>query len=577
MFRRAARVAAAFAVCLVPCAAQLTFNRDIAPIIYKNCSPCHRPEEAGPFPLLSYEDVRKHAQQIVTVTRSRYMPPWLPEPGYGDFKDARRLTEQQIRTIADWVTQGSPEGPPAAAPAPPRFTDGWQLGAPDLILEAPAAFTVPPSGPDVYWNFVFQPALSERRYVRAVEIRPGDRRLVHHANLLVDRAASAKPTGFPGMDLAIMGSPFDPEGHFLFWKPGSPPLSEPDAFSWRLDPGNQLVLNTHLQPSGKAEDVKPVIGLYFTDHPPTKFPLLLQLENDRALDIPAANANFVVSDDFQLPMDLDVLAIYPHAHYLGKRLEAYATLPDGARKWLIRIPNWNPAWQAVYEYRDPVSLPKGSVISMRFSYDNSAANPRNPNMPPKRVRAGDQAADEMAHLWLQALPRGPGDRRRELQEALLRHRLEQDPNNFEANFNLGAVMLSRLDARGAVTMLEAAVRNEPDRADARNMLGLALAATGRSTEAIDQFQTALKIQPENVPARFNLANALAKAGKSEEAIENYRQAIAALPEDPLPHVRLGAFLLRLGRIAEARQQFEQTLELDPGNESAKEGLEQVKK
>ena len=572
MFRRAARVASAFVVCLVPSAAQLTFNRDIAPIIYKNCSACHRPGEAGPFPLLSYQDVRKHAQQIVTVTRTRYMPPWLPEPGYGEFKGARRLTEQQIRQIADWVTQGAPEGPPAAAPTPPQFTDGWQLGPPDLILEAPAAFTVPPSGPDVYWNFVFQPALPERRYVRAIEIRPGGRGLVHHANLLVDRAASAKLPGFPGMDLTIMGSPFDPEGHFLFWKPGSPPPSEPEGFSWRLDPGNQLVLNTHLQPSGKPEEVKPVIGLYFTNHPPTKFPLLLQLENDGALDIPAANANFVVSDDFQLPMEVDVLAIYPHAHYLGKRLEAYATLPDGARKWLIRIPNWNPAWQAVYEYREPVSLPKGSLISMRFSYDNSATNPRNPNTPPQRVSAGDQASDEMAHLWLQVLPRGPGDRRRELQEALLRHRLEQDPDNFEANFNLGAVMLSRLDARGAVTMLETAVRNESNRADARSMLGLALAATGRSTEAIEEFQTALKVQPENVSARFNLANALAKAGKSEEAIEEYRQVIAALPEDPLPHVRLGEFLLRLGKTPEARQQFEQALALDAGNESAKAGL-----
>ena len=127
---------------------------------------------------------------------------------------------------------------------------------------------------------------------------------------------------------------------------------------------------------------------------------------------------------------------------MGKRIEAYATLPDGAPKWLIRIPNWNPAWQAVYEYREPVSLPKGSLISTRFSYDNSAANPRNPNTPPKRVRAGDQATDEMAHLWLQVLPRGAGDRRRELQEALLRHRLEKDPADFEANFNLGGNALA---------------------------------------------------------------------------------------------------------------------------------------
>jgi len=222
---------------------------------------------------------------------------------------------------------------------------------------------------DSYWNFVFRPNLTTSRYVRAVEIRPGDRRLVHHANLLVDRLGSAHVqettagSGFPGMDVVLLRSPFDPEGHFLFWKPGAPPPVEPDGFAWRLDPGNELVLNTHMHPSGKPEQVRPTIGLYFTDKPQTRFPLIVQLENDRGLNIPPGVADFLVSDDFTLPMDVDVLAIYPHAHYLGKLLEAYATLPDGARKWLIRIPAWDPAWQAVYTYREPVFLPKGSTIS----------------------------------------------------------------------------------------------------------------------------------------------------------------------------------------------------------------------
>lgn len=539
MLRRAAWIAAAcFSSLAYPASPPVTFHRDIAPILYKKCAPCHRPGEAGPFPLLSYADVGKRAQQIAVVTRNRYMPPWLPEHGYGDFAGELRLSEQQIQTIGAWVRQGAPEGSAAEAAAPPKFTEGWQLGQPDLILEAPAPFSVPASGPDVYWNFVFRPSVPARRFVRAMEIRPGDRRLVHHANLLIDRTGSAEPPGFPGMDLTIMRSPFDPDSHFLFWKPGSPPHVEQDGFGWRLDPGNELVLNTHLQPSGKPEQVQPSIGLYFTDKPQTKFPLLLELENDRALDIPPGSANFLMSDDFRLPMDVDVLAIYPHAHYLGKLLEAYATLPDGSRKWLIRIPNWNPNWQAVYDYREPVFLPTGSIISMRYHYDNSAANPRNPNSPPKRVRGGNQSTDEMGDLWLQVLPRGAGDRRRELQEALLQHRLTQDPNDFEANFNLGAVMLSRLDPQGAVTMLRAAVRMEPARADARNMLGLALAATGRSVEAIAQFEAALKSKPDYASARFNLANALVKSGRLDEAITDYRRVIQEFPNDPLPKARL---------------------------------------
>jgi tetratricopeptide (TPR) repeat protein/mono/diheme cytochrome c family protein len=615
-----AKAALALALLLSPVSAAqpLTFAHDIAPIIYQDCAPCHRPGEAGPFSLLSYADVKKRAAQIATVTRSGYMPPWLPQHGYGDFAGDRRLSPEQIRSIADWVAQGAPEGenPPAAPP----FTEGWQMGTPDLVIDAPQPASVPDSGPDVYWNFIFTPNVPKTRYVRAIEIRPGNRRLVHHANLLIDRTGSARAReiapgkGFPGMDVTILRSPFDPDGHFLFWKPGSAPHTEPDGFAWRLDPGNELVLNTHLHPSGKPEEVRPSIGLYFTGKPQTRFPLLIQLENDQALNIPPGAADFPVSEDFRLPMDVDLLAIYPHAHYLGKLLEAYATLPDGTRKWLIRVPHWDPNWQAVYDYREPVFLPKGAVISMRYHYDNSAANVRNPNQPPRRVRAGDQSADEMAHLWLRVLPRGPADRRRELQEAVMRHRLEKNPSDFDANFNLGAVMLSRLDAQGAVARLEAAVRIQPGRIDARNMLGLALVTTGRSAEAIAQYEIALKARPDLASARFNLANALVRSGNLEEGIRNYRmlkesdpnfaevrgrlaqalsaharqlqsqdhvaaaaaecrEAIALDPAGAEAHAELGELLMLQGRFADALTELDKALELDPSNIEARDNRE----
>jgi Tfp pilus assembly protein PilF len=520
------------------------FAQDVAPILYRACVECHHPGEAAPFSLMSYADAGKRAAQIAAVTSSRFMPPWLPDAGYGDFEGERRLTGEEIRTISAWSAAGAPEGSAGQIPEPPRFSGNWRLGEPDLIVQAPAAFRVPASGPDVYWNFVLKAGIRSARYVRAIEIRPGDRKVVHHANLLVDRTGSAHlreaapGAGFGGMDLAVMRSPFDPPGHFLFWKPGSAPHQEPPGFVWQLDPGDELVLNVHLHPSGKAEEIRPLLGLYFTDQPPTRFPLLVQLENNRALDIPSGARDFVVKDEFRVPLDSDVLAIYPHAHDLGRLLEAYATLPDGARQWLIRISDWNRAWEAVYYYRAPVFLPKGTVVSMRYHYDNSAANVRNPNQPPRRVQAGNKATDEMAELWLELLPRGTGDRRRELEEAVIRHRLDKDPKDFAANLNLGAVLLSRLNAAGAVSALETAVATEPRRAEARNMLGLALQFVGRTAEGTAEFEAALRLRPDYSAARFNLANAQIKAGKPNEAIANLRQVIAANPDDPLPKKRL---------------------------------------
>ena len=209
-------------------------------------------------------------------------------------------------------------------PPQPQFVKGWQLGKPDLIVKAAKPFQLPASGIDTYWNFILPIPINESRWVKAVEIRPGDKRLVHHANILVDRLELSRKmetqpgAGFGGMEIRIESELFDPDSHFLFWKPGTVPYVEPDGMALRLDKGTDLVLNTHLQPSGKPEMIEPSIGIYFTDKPATEHPMLLQLECDSQLDIPPGDANFVVHDEFTLPLDVDVLAIYPHAHYLGK-------------------------------------------------------------------------------------------------------------------------------------------------------------------------------------------------------------------------------------------------------------------
>jgi len=567
-------------VVLLPCAyAGPTFYKDIQPITNHYCAPCHRPGEAGPFPLLTYHDVQKRAAQIAAVTSKRFMPPWLPEPGYGSFVDELRLSEAQVRTIAEWAAAGAPEGNPSDPPPAPKFTEGWQLGPPDLILTAQHAVTVPASGPDVYWNFIFTATNKKPRWVRAIEIRPGKKNVVHHANLYIDRAHSARAQeiapgqGFPGMDPVIERTIYEPDdGHFLYWKPGGIPYSEPDGFAWRLDPGNDLVLNAHLLPSGKPEQIEPSIGLYFTDKPQTHFPMLIELEHDGALNIPPGDKDFVVSDDFKLPMDVDVLAIYPHAHMLGHVLEGYATLPDGTKKWLIRISDWDRNWEAVYRYRQPVFLPRGTVVSMRFHYDNSTANPRNPNNPPKRVKAGNRVTDEMGHLWLQVLPRGGRDLRVDLEEAEVRHWLDKYPGDFLGHLHLGGIDLAHLNPQAAVSQFERAVEIEPKNAEGRNMLGSAYLALGRTSDAIEQFRLAVNARPGYQNARYNLARALIRAGRWDEALDLFKQVVAAYPDDAQARNGLGELLFHQGQYAAAVAEFQKAIALDPSNKIAQQNL-----
>jgi Tfp pilus assembly protein PilF len=565
---------------------KVTFNRDVAPIVFQYCSSCHRPGEAGPFPLQAYQDVKKHAQQIVAVTHTRFMPPWLPEPQQLKFADECRLTDEQIALIQKWVEQGAPEGNPADLPSKPQFVEGWQLGKPDLIVEAQRPFHLPAEGSDTYWNFILPIPIKEVHWVKAVEIRPGDKRLVHHANMYVDRLRSARDMetkpgyGFGGMELRIESEAFDPDSHFLFWKPGTVPYVEPDGMALRLDPGTDLVLNTHLQPSGKSETIQPSIGIYFTDKPATMYPMLLEIENDKALHIPAGEKNFVVTDEFTLPIDVDVLAIYPHAHYLGRDIEATATLPSGERKTLIHITKWNISWQAVYRYAEPVMLPKGTVVSIRYVYDNSEANIANPNHPPKQVNGGNRSSDEMAHLWLQVLPRADatsGDPRMVLQEALSRHEVEKDPANFEAQYNLAAMLQARGDMGSSLLHYATAVQLRPGDPVVNNAYAGALLQTGQTAEAIQHLQTALKTKPDYFDAHYNLGSALAREGDFKGAAEQFRQSVQLNPQDAGAQTNLGSALAQLGQLNEAKAHFELALKLQPDNQLARENLREVER
>jgi Flp pilus assembly protein TadD len=562
---------------------RISFSRDIAPIVFRSCAPCHHSGEAGPFPLISYGDVKSHARQITDVTSRRLMPPWLPTQDGLSFEEDSHLSAEQIALFQKWVADGTLEGDRSELPATPVFRTGWQLGTPDLVLKAPAPFSVPANGSDVYWNFIFRSPVNAARFVKAIEIRPGDKRLVHHANLLVDRTQSQRHeekspgSGFAGMELQIESEAFDPDGHFLFWKPGSSPVVEPPGLALRLDPGNDLVLNTHLQPSGKPESVQPTIGIYFTNQPATKFPVLLQLENDRALDIPPGGKYFLVSDQFTLPGDVQLLAIYPHAHYLCRDMLALARFSDGTEKTLIHIPRWDLNWQAVFRLAQPEPLPRGSTIVMRYRYDNSADNISNPNAPPQRVQAGNRAVDEMARLWLQVLPvAAPGDSsdpRMVLQEALARHHIENNPANFEAHYNLAAMLQARGSAPEAIEQYQLALGLRPGDATVENALGGALLASNQISEAIVHLSAASAARPDYFDAHYNLGIAHGTAENFSAAVQELTTALKLKPDDAGAEANLGAAPAGLGDTEQAILHFNRALQVDPGNALARENLE----
>ena len=433
------------------------------------------------------------------------------------------------------------EGP---APTPPTYPSEWQLGPPDLILEMSTALAVPASGTDLFENVILPVPITNTRWVRAMEIKPGAPQVTHHANVILDRTASlrrAHPAdwqqGVPGMDLLVdSGDRFDPDSHFLFWKPDSTALVEPPTMPWRLDPGNDLVLNLHLKPTGKPETVRARIGLYFAATPATAQPMLLQLENDAALNIPPGDSNFVIEDELKLPVAVDLLGIYPHAHYLGKRMEAWATLPSGQREPLLLIPHWDIDRQSVYRLATPLPLPRNTVLHMRYTYDNSAANPRNRHSPPIRVRAGNRSEDEMGHLWLQVLPHpDPSnpkqDPRLALERAWMENRLRKNPSDSLAQYNLASLYLEQNDPTRAAVLYRSVLAQNPADPRALTALGSALQLSGDPAGADTQFHAALAHDPDYAPAAFDLAELDLHRDQISEAQQLLLRLTAAHPDD----------------------------------------------
>lgn len=407
---------------LVP-AQQVTFSEHIAAVIYKNCASCHRPGEAAPFSLMSYSDVAKRARTIAAVTQERYMPPWKAEAGWTAYRDERRLTDEQIALIRRWVADGMPEGDPARMPAPPRFPDGWQLGTPDLIVEMPQGFQVPAEGPDIYRNFALPLNLSEDKWVRAIELRPSARSVVHHVLFFSDNTGNARSQdgrdgqpGFPGLGSVFTGGVGDLgnalTGGLGGWVPGTTAQFLPEGLAYPLAKGSDLVLQTHFHPSGKAETEKTTIGLYFGPRPERRVmevqaPVFFGIR--AGIDIPAGEANYRVRGAFTLPVDVDGVKVSAHAHYLAKEAKLTATLPGGEVRVLLWIKDWDFNWQDQYTLQSLEALPRGTRLDGEIIYDNSSKNLRNPSNPPVRVRWGEESTDEMGSLLLMVSPKTEAD------------------------------------------------------------------------------------------------------------------------------------------------------------------------
>jgi hypothetical protein len=381
-----------------------TYNHDIAPILYQHCASCHRPGQVAPFPLLTYDDAHKRAALIATVTASRYMPPWKAESGFGHFQDERRLTDAQIALIRNWAKNGAPEGDPRQKPSPPQFASGWLAGKPDAVLTPDVSFHVPADGRDVFQCFVIPTDFDTDRYVRTVEFHPGNPRVVHHALFFLDTSGRARKldaeTPEPGYP-CFGGPRVLPTGGLGGWAPGATPEPLPAGVAHTIPKGADLVMQIHYHPSGKPDIDQSSVGVQFGGAPSKG--LASALMGPRKIDLAPGDSHHEITDSLTIPEDLDLIGITPHSHWLCKEMKVEAHLPNGQTEPLIWIKDWDFNWQGTYRYAAPLHLPKGSRIDMRYVYDNSADNPRNPSNPPRYVRFGEQTTDEMAFLFLQVM------------------------------------------------------------------------------------------------------------------------------------------------------------------------------
>ena len=521
----------------------LTFNKDVAPIIFQRCSVCHRPGQAAPFELLGYSDVQKRAKQIVEVTQKRIMPPWLPDPSYVHFAGERRLNATELGTLQQWASEDMAEGSAVDLPPRPEWPGGWLLGKPDLVVTMPEAYSVPAESPDIYRNFVIPIPLTQARYIRAEDMNPGNFKVVHHAFIKFDQTHESRRQDQKDSEPGFSGMPSKakmPDGHFLTWQPGRMPAVGGGELAWLLEPGMDLMLEMHLRASGKPEKLQSAVAFYFAEKPPTQ-QAFKSLLTSLTLDIPAGATNYIVEDHFDLPIGVELTAILPHAHFLARRMEGWAVLPNGRKEPLLRINDWDFNWQGDYHYERPVRLPKGSSIWMRYTYDNSTNNVRNPSFTPRRVRYGPQSNDEMAELWFQfvapltndlsALSKARDAKMTKVFRDSFEYQLRENPRDASTHSEFGLLLYQTGQWREAIDHFHTATSLKPDFDEPHYYLGLLYRRQNRLAEAETEFKTAIRLNPEHAKAHGNLGFIYVEQGKSGPAEEHLKAAVALNPDD----------------------------------------------
>lgn len=387
---------------------EVTFTRDIAPILNANCVDCHREGQAAPFPLTNYEQARRRARMIAQVTGERFMPPWHSKKGHGTFRNERRLSNSEIERLAQWADSGAKRGEPEELPTSVVYRDDtWELGEPDLILQTPE-FTVPGDGPDVFRRFSLPMEIEEETMVVGYQYRTSAGSIVHHAMIYLDperkgRKLDAEHDGpgypvFAGSESAEILN-----GNVLgIWTPGMRAHGTPEGWGEAIQAGTDIVLSIHYHPDGRERIEQTTLGLYFAKKPVKRLGHVWFGTID--IDIEPGDANYERRAWVELPYPVHVVDLLPHMHYIGKEFRVDATLPDGTQLPLVWIEDWDLRWQDYHVYHEPMFLPAKTRLDLWMRYDNSESNWANPRVPPERVTFGQESHNEMGDCYLTVIP-----------------------------------------------------------------------------------------------------------------------------------------------------------------------------
>ncbi|MEM8668168.1 MAG: redoxin domain-containing protein [Planctomycetota bacterium] len=482
---------------------KITFNRHIAPIVYANCTTCHREGEVAPFALENYEQAKRRALMSGVVVEERLMPPWQAEPHFGHFRQERFLSDRQIQLISAWAEGDRLQGDADDQLAPPEFlTSDWRLGKPDLVLKMEEPFIVPATGKDIYRYFVISNPLEEDLVITATDFKPGDKTVVHHMNSFVDFAGRARrldakdeEPGFSvfgtGGFISYDGSGAD-QGYALGgWVPGMGPIQLPKDHGIYIPAGGEIVIEIHYHLSGKETTDQSELAFYFAKQPVSKYidGTVIGTQN---VSIEPGDKDYQRHFWMNVPTAIDLIDVLPHMHYIGKTARVVATLPDGEEVPLVNITDWDFRWQSLYTFRQPVRLPAGSRIDGWFSFDNSADNPFNPLPKPGKVGWGWETGDEMAEVWLAYVPVDMS-RSDEIYTAAA-----------QSWFRSGAPNEQPLDVDAIVKRLS----QESLWTDAGEELLLQISSSGIEDELLKEIDQQIKQQPENALLQVSKAAVL---------------------------------------------------------------------